>query len=53
MYMRSDDEASKPYTVPVSLMAGATLAALLVALVWLGVWPAPFLEIVRSAVGAL
>jgi len=54
MYMRStDEEASKPYTVPVPLMAGATLAALLVALVWLGVWPAPFLEIVRSTVGAL
>jgi NADH-quinone oxidoreductase subunit N len=54
MYMRSsNDEASKPYAVPVSLMAGATLAALLVALAWLGVWPAPFLEIVRAAVSAL
>ncbi|MBW2726375.1 MAG: NADH-quinone oxidoreductase subunit N [Deltaproteobacteria bacterium] len=54
MYMRSaDDEASKPHTVPVSLMAGATLAALLVALVWLGVWPAPVMELVHGAVGAL
>ncbi len=32
---------------------GATLAALLAVLLWLGVWPGPLLEIVHTTVGAL
>jgi len=36
-----------------SLCAGATLAILLLSLVWLGVYPAPLIEIIQSAVACL
>ena len=54
MYMRSaEDTAREPSTARVSLAVGATLTALLAVLLWLGVWPAPFLEIIQATVGAL
>jgi len=54
MYMRTaDGTESGPSSVHVSLAMSATLAVLLGVVLWLGVWPAPFLEIVRTTVGAL
>ena len=54
MYMRPvDDTAFESTPARVSLAVGVTLAALIAVLFWLGVWPAPFLEIIRTTVGAL
>lgn len=52
MYMRpSPDDARKLPAVP--LPAAAVLAALLAAVLWLGVWPGPFLDIVDASVSSL
>ena len=54
MYMRPvDDTARESSPARVSPTVGVTLAALIAVLFWLGVWPAPFLEIIRTTVGAL
>jgi NADH-quinone oxidoreductase subunit N len=54
MYMRpADDTAGEPSPARVSLAVGATLAALIAVLLWLGVWPGPLLEFIRTTVGAL
>jgi NADH-quinone oxidoreductase subunit N len=54
MYMRSAGDPAPGYAeTRVSLAAGATLVGLATVLLWLGVWPAPFLEIVNAAVGSL
>ncbi len=54
MYMRAaPDEASQAAPARVPAAAAVTLAALLAVLLWLGVWPAPFLEVVRATVGTL
>jgi len=54
MHMQSADEAAEaPAAVRVPVVAGAVLAALLAVVLWLGVWPQPILEIVRTTVGAL
>jgi NADH:ubiquinone oxidoreductase subunit 4 (subunit M) len=37
-------------TVSVPPLAGVTLAALTVLLVWLGVYPAPLIALIRSAI---
>ncbi|MEX1309366.1 MAG: hypothetical protein AB1Z65_03015 [Candidatus Sulfomarinibacteraceae bacterium] len=38
---------------PVPMTVAAVLIALLAVILWLGVWPGPVLELVRTAVGAL
>jgi NADH-quinone oxidoreductase subunit N len=54
MYMRpADREGSETHRTAISLAGGAILAALLLALLWLGVWPAPLLDVIRSTVGSL
>jgi len=54
MYMRpTDNEAMELPPAQVSLAVGATLAALIAVLLWLGVWPTPFFEIIHRTVGAL
>ena len=54
MYMRPEEAAQTAPIVPrVSILAGATLTALVAVLLWLGVWPAPFMEIIRAAVSVL
>ncbi len=54
MYMRGEETAqTAPVVHPVSILAGTILATLVVVVLWLGVWPAPVLEIVRTIVGAL
>jgi NADH-quinone oxidoreductase subunit N len=54
MYMRPAPEGPPDHPgPPVPLVAGATLAVLLGVILWLGIWPGPFLEVVATAVGAL
>jgi NADH-quinone oxidoreductase subunit N len=54
MYMRpSDDRAEEANPISISLMGGLILAVLLLALLWLGVWPAPLLDLIRSTVSSL
>lgn len=54
MYMRPEEAAQTAPIVPrVSILAGATLTALVVIVLWLGIWPAPVLEIIRTAVESL
>lgn len=52
MYMRTAEDGA-PELPAVPPVAGATLAALLLAILWLGVWPGPFLTVVRASVGSL
>jgi len=51
MYMQPAD--GEAVSTPVSPVVSATLAALLAVLIWLGIWPQPILEIVRTTVGTL
>jgi NADH-quinone oxidoreductase subunit N len=54
MYMReASDGITDPTPTRIPAAVTATLVALLIVLLWLGVWPAPILEIVRAAVGML
>jgi len=54
MYMRpADDAVREAPPAQVSFAVGATLTALIAVLLWLGIWPGPFLEIVHRTVGAL
>jgi NADH-quinone oxidoreductase subunit N len=54
MYMQRQGKeevlSSTPYP---SLIGGVTLAGLMLCLIGLGVWPAPFVDLIRSAMAAL
>jgi NADH-quinone oxidoreductase subunit N len=52
MFMQpADGAAATVAVVRVPVAASLTLAALAVALVWLGVYPGPFIQIIRATVG--
>ena len=51
MYMRTEEEEGAWH--PLSILGGMTLAALMLALLWLGVWPAPFMNYIRETVVSL
>jgi NADH-quinone oxidoreductase subunit N len=61
MYLRESDAQGAPGTpgappavrVPVPAIAKLTLALLVIALFWLGVWPGPLLRIIARATGGL
>jgi NADH-quinone oxidoreductase subunit N len=51
MCMEPAGESTPGFGMPrIPLLAGVTLAALSVALVWLGVYPAPIIQLIRAAV---
>jgi NADH-quinone oxidoreductase subunit N len=52
MYMKPAAEDA-PELPAVPILAGATLAVMLAVILWLGVWPGPFLEVIRSSVNTL
>jgi NADH-quinone oxidoreductase subunit N len=52
MFMQPTDSAVATLAaIRVPVAAGLTLAALAVALVWLGVYPEPFIQVIRATVG--
>ena len=51
--MKPAPEGADDSGPPVPLVAGVTLALMLAVIIWLGVWPGPVLELVRTSVGTL
>jgi NADH-quinone oxidoreductase subunit N len=53
MFLQPTDEPEAVPVQAVTLSGAAALAVLLVAMFWLGVYPTPLLEIIRSAIAGV
>jgi NADH-quinone oxidoreductase subunit N len=53
MYLRSEEEGEAVAAPALPLTGSAALAVLVMALVWLGIYPTPLLELSRSAIAGL
>jgi NADH-quinone oxidoreductase subunit N len=53
MYLRPDETAAAPAEPPVSVAGHIVLASMVIAVVWLGVYPAPIIDLIRRTTTTL